>query len=231
MSFVCNKLKVELEDKVLLDISFEIEDSLALVGASGSGKSLTLKSFLNLLPSSMKIEFDYDSEFEIIAGDTVSFIPQNPFTALSPLTKIKDQFFVEKSRQIELMKQVGLGEEFLNRFPPELSGGQLQRVVIAFALSKSPKLLLLDEPTTALDNDTTNNILELIKTLQKEMGFLMLFVTHELEAVKKVCNRIVVLLDGKVVEFGELDEVVSSPKEQYTKQLIDAGFEGRSFRE
>ena len=225
-----SKLKITLEDKTLVDISFEIKSSLALVGQSGSGKSLTLKALLSMLPNSMRCELQTQGEFELKAGETISFVPQNPFTALSPLTKIKKQFFVPYTKQLELFRWVGLGEELLDRFPPELSGGQLQRVVIAMALEFNPKLLLLDEPTTALDPKTRVMILKLLKDLEYKLGFKMLFVTHDIASAKAVCEDICVIKDGLVVENGKMSDVLNNPHANYTKTLIEANFANRNFR-
>jgi len=201
------KLKIDLDDKNLVDISFEIESSLALVGQSGSGKSLSIKALLGMLPSQMKSYLDLDGSFELLVGDTIAFVPQNPFTALSPLTKIKKQFFVDDKKVEELFCQVDLDLDLLDRFAPELSGGQLQRVVIAMALSSEPKLLMLDEPTTALDPKTRVLILELLKKLQEKHNFKMLFVTHDMNSAKSLCKHICV------------------------KKLIEANFANRNFRE
>jgi len=225
-----SKLKITLEDKTLVDISFEIRSSLALVGQSGSGKSLTLKALLSMLPNSMRCELQTQGEFELKVGETISFVPQNPFTALSPLTKIKKQFFVPYTKQLELFRWVGLGEELLDRFPPELSGGQLQRVVIAMALEFNPKLLLLDEPTTALDPKTRVMILKLLKDLEYKLGFKMLFVTHDIASAKAVCEDICVIKDGLVVENGKMSDVLNNPHANYTKTLIEANFANRNFR-
>lgn len=225
------KLDITLEDKTLVEIDFKIENSLALVGQSGSGKSLTLKALLGMLPSSMKCELDFDGSFELNAGSTLSLVPQNPFTALSPLTKIKKQFFSDEVRVLELFSEVGLDSELLDRFPPELSGGQLQRVVVAMALESRPKLLMLDEPTTALDPENTRLILDLLKRLQKKEEFKILFVTHEMSAAAYLCEDICVIANGKVVESGIMQDVLKNPKEEYTKTLIDANFGNRKFRE
>jgi peptide/nickel transport system ATP-binding protein len=225
-----SKLKITLEDKTLVDISFEIRSSLALVGQSGSGKSLTLKALLSMLPNPMRCELQTQGEFELKVGETISFVPQNPFTALSPLTKIKKQFFVPYTKQLELFRWVGLGEELLDRFPPELSGGQLQRVVIAMALEFNPKLLLLDEPTTALDPKTRVMILKLLKDLEYKLGFKMLFVTHDIASAKAVCEDICVIKDGLVVENGKMSDVLNNPHANYTKTLIEANFANRNFR-
>ena len=225
-----NKLLIVLEDKMLVDINFDIVNSLALVGQSGSGKSLTLKALLDMLPSSMRSELDCDSEFELKAGETISLVPQNPFTALSPLTKIRKQFFSDEKRVFELFSDVGLDVELLDRFPPELSGGQLQRVVIAMALESRPKLLMLDEPTTALDPENTKLILDLLKTLQKKEDFKMLFVTHDMNSASYLCEDICVIANGKVIESGIMQDILKNPKEDYTKTLIDANFANREFR-
>lgn len=225
-----SKLHITLKDKILVDINFSITSSLALVGQSGSGKSLTLKALLGMLPSSMECTIESDTDFELKGGENISFVPQNPFTALSPLTKIKKQFFVDKSRIRELFAQVDLDESLLERFAPELSGGQLQRVVLAMALEREPKLILLDEPTTALDPTTRVLILDLLRELQKKHGFKMLFVTHDMNSAKVICDEICVIKDGKVVESGEMKSLLASPKEEYTKTLIDANFANREFR-
>jgi len=224
------KLRIEHQGRELVNIAFCIQNSLALVGESGSGKSLTLKSLLNMLPSQMELELEFNAPYALIAGESVGFVPQNPFTALSPLTKIKKQFFVDEERVAELFGELGLPLELLERYAPELSGGQLQRVVIAMALSTKPKLLLLDEPTTALDPHTRVTILALLKKLQALEGFAMLFVTHDIVAAQSLCEDICVIRYGKVVESGKMAYVIESPKESYTQTLIEANFAKREFR-
>jgi len=173
---------------------------------------------------------DLKCDFELTLGNGVAVIPQNPFTSLSPMGRIKKQFFVSRERAEELMKLVGLESGMLERFPAELSGGQLQRVAIAIALSHKPRLLMLDEPTTALDSETKKNILSLLKKLRETMGFYMLFVSHDIASVEEVCEDIVVLKEGKVVEQGRLSDVVRNPKESYTKALIESNFKNREWR-
>ncbi|MDA7817144.1 ATP-binding cassette domain-containing protein [Sulfurimonas sp.] len=224
-----SRLRITLADKCLVDIGFKISSSLALVGQSGSGKSLTLKALIKMLPNSMECELEYDG-VELVVGKSIGFVPQNPFTALSPLTKIRKQFFIDDVEVELLFDKVGLDTDLLDRFPPELSGGQLQRVVIAMALCSKPELLLLDEPTTALDPDTRILILELLESLSTEMDFKILFVTHDMNSAKSLCNEICVIKDGKVVESGNMNDILSFPKEEYTKRLIEANFANRDFR-
>jgi ABC-type glutathione transport system ATPase component len=226
-----HNLHITLEQRTLVHIDFTINSSLALVGQSGSGKSLTVKALLDMLPTSMQRDLHVEADFELIAGKTVSFVPQNPFTALSPLTKIKNQMFLDDANTAELFQLIGLDLALLNRFPSELSGGQLQRVIIAMALGTYPKLLLLDEPTTALDPATRVNIIRLLKELQKKIGFLMLFVTHDINSAKLLCEDICVIQTGRVVEAGKLREVLQSPAQTYTQTLIAADFGNRKFRE
>jgi len=224
-------LKISLDDTSLVDISFNVRHSLALVGQSGSGKSLTLKAILGMLPKSMHLEMSADVDFEFVAGKTVSLVPQNPFTALSPLTKIKKQFFSEQENIKTLFSQVDLDFALLERFPPELSGGQLQRVVIAMALESRPKLLLLDEPTTALDPKNRIVVIELLKKVQKEFDFKILFVTHDIASASLLCDDICVIKEGTVVESGSMQNVIKNAQEEYTKVLIEANFANRDFRE
>ncbi len=226
-----DKLKIDFKDQTLVDIAFGIDRSLALVGQSGSGKSLSIKALLNMLPQGMKRELDLKSDFVLEVGETIGFVPQNPFTALSPLTKIDKQFFSSKKRVDELFDYVGLNKTLQKRFAPELSGGQLQRVVIAMALENDPKVLMLDEPTTALDPNTRVMILKLLKDLQDEFGFKILFVTHDMNSARELCEDICVIKDGHVVEYGKMQSILNSPKEKYTKTLIEANFANRDFRQ
>ena len=224
-----NKLKISSAHKQLVDISFDIKDSIALIGESGSGKSLTLKALLNLLPSTLKVDKDINSTFEL-NYDTIGFIPQNPFTSLSMMTKIKDQFFCPIEKKEEVLKLVDLDISLLNKFPSQLSGGQIQRIVIAIALSRNIKLLLLDEPTTALDEENKTNIINLINDLKNRLNILILFVTHDIESIKDICNEIIILKDGQIIEKGFTRDILSSPKEDYTKKLINSTFKNKPFR-
>ncbi|MDR1007856.1 MAG: ATP-binding cassette domain-containing protein [Campylobacteraceae bacterium] len=227
----CKKLRILNGKKELLNIQFKLSGSLSFVGQSGSGKSLTLKAILGLLPNSLICEAEFNADFRMEAGSTISFVPQNPFTALSPMTKISKQFFASKIKQKECINMVGLDEELLDRFSSELSGGQLQRVIIAMALAKNPRLLLLDEPTTALDFDMKERVIALLEELHKKIGFEMIFVTHELFLAKRVCKECIVLKNGIVVERGASEKIFNSPTCEYTKALLNVGFENRSFRQ
>ena len=224
-----NKLKISSPQKQLVDISFDIKDSSALIGESGSGKSLTLKALLNLLPSTLNVDKDINSTFEL-NYDTIGFIPQNPFTSLSMMTKIKDQFFCSNEKKEEVLKLVDLDISLLNKFPSQLSGGQIQRIVIAIALSRNIKLLLLDEPTTALDEENKTNIINLINDLKTRLSILILFVTHDIESIKDICNEIIILKNGQIIEKGFTRDILSSPKEDYTKKLINSTFKNKPFR-
>lgn len=223
------KIKIYSENKNLVDISFKIVNSTALIGESGSGKSLTLKALLNLLPKSLKIEKEIVSDFEL-NFDNIGFIPQNPFTSLSSMTKIKNQFFCTNEKKEQLFKLLNLDLNILNKYPSQISGGQTQRVVIAMALSKDAKILLLDEPTTALDEDNKANIINTIKDLQNRLKIKILFVTHDISSIKEICEDIVILRNGTVVECGSSKQILENPKATYTKQLIDSSFENKEFR-
>jgi len=232
---IINKLSIKHKNKQLVDLvpnkaqAIEIKDSLALVGESGSGKSLTLKTILQMPPKELDILFDYDSSFEL-NSQTIGFIPQNPFTSLSPMTKILKQFFCIESEVDRLLNLVKIDLSFKNKFPSELSGGQLQRIVIAIALSKSPKLLLLDEPTTALDIASKNSILKILMELKKELGFLIIFVSHDIESIQDICSQIVILKEGIIYEKGNTKKILDNPQHKYTKKLIESNFNNREFR-
>lgn len=224
-----NKLKVKVKKDTLLDLNFNITNNTALIGESGSGKSLTLKTILNLLPQNLSADFDYTSDFEL-NYDNIGFIPQNPFTSLSPMTKIKNQFFCKKESMLLALKKVGLDSWILERFPNQLSGGQLQRVVIAIAISKKIKLLLLDEPTTALDEKNKKLIIDLIKQLAKEFNLTLLFITHDIASIKDLCENMIIIRKGKIVQDGKTQEILQNPNNEYTKTLIESNFKTREFR-
>jgi len=232
------------------DISFEIEknQTLALVGESGSGKSVTAMSILKLLPypkathpSNSKIIFEgknilgLDSgRLRQVRGNIVSMIFQEPMTSLNPFHRVGDQIIEaiithnktsKKEAQnkafelLELVEIPDLSRRFKS-FPHELSGGQRQRVMIAMALVNNPKLLIADEPTTALDVTIQAQILDLMSKLQKEFGMSILFITHDLGLVDKFSDKVAVMKEGKIVEIGETKKVFTNPKEAYTKLLL-----------
>lgn len=223
------KLKIFFNNKILVDISLKLNNSTALIGQSGSGKTLTLKTILNLLPSTFKTKYIIESNFSL-DSNSIGFIPQNPFTSLSPMTKIKDQFFCNQEIKEKALKEVFLDKKILNKFPAQLSGGQIQRIVIAMALTKDIKLLLLDEPTTALDENNKKNILKLIKNLQKKLNILILFVTHDIDSIIDICENVVIIKDGKVVEEGLTKDIINNPQRTYTKTLINSNFKNKTFR-
>jgi len=229
VSFTCKQLRIVSKESTLVDIDFHIAHSMALVGQSGSGKSLTLKALLGMAPKRLHVSLEYEAPFVLERGKSVGFVPQNPFTALSPLTRIDAQFF--HSEAASFCAKVGLDAHLLKRYPPELSGGQLQRVAIAMALSHQPALLLMDEPTTALDASTRTQVLEMIQKLQDELGFLTLFVTHDMHSAALICQEIAILNAGKIVERGQMDTLIASPSHPYTQALLSAGFATRGFRQ
>lgn len=231
---IINNLLLTHKNKTLVDLTqnntpIVIEDSLALVGQSGSGKSLTLKTLLNMSPKEIVVEFDYSCDFPL-DHQNIGFIPQNPFTSLSPMTKIGKQFFCHTNKIDELLQLVNLDLAFKEKFPSQLSGGQLQRVVIAIALSTNPQLLLLDEPTTALDLESKQSILSILKELQQKLQFLLIFVSHDIDSIKDICRNIVILKDGIICERGKTSTVLENSKNRYTQQLITSNFKNREFR-
>ena len=229
ISININKLEIKFNEKKLVNISFYIDDSTALIGESGSGKSLTLKALLNLLPSNLTVKKEIDSSFEL-NYNSIGFIPQNPFTSLSSMTKVGDQFFCSLEKKEEVLALVDLDKNILKKFPSQLSGGQIQRVVIAIALSRDIKLLLLDEPTTALDEENKNNIINLLNDLKKRLNILILFVTHDINSIKDICKRIIILKNGEIIEQGLTNEILSFPQKDYTKELINSTFRNKIFR-
>ncbi len=222
-------LEIKANKKELVNISFNINNSTALIGESGSGKSLTLKALLNLLPSDLVVNKEVISNFEL-NYNSIGFIPQNPFTSLSSMTKVGDQFFCSLEKKEEVLALVNLDKSVLKKFPSQLSGGQIQRVVIAIALSRDIKLLLLDEPTTALDEENKINIIQLINEIKTKLNILILFVTHDINSIKDICTNMIILKHGKIIEEGLTNEILYSPQKNYTKQLINSTFKNKIFR-
>ncbi|MGF0537839.1 ABC transporter ATP-binding protein [Agrobacterium sp. ES01] len=230
-------------------VSFDIcpGEVLALVGESGSGKSVTANSILKLLPypsashPSGEISFEgsdmmriKEAELRQIRGNAITMIFQEPMTSLNPLHSIEKQIGeilllhqgltgrVARARILELLLQVGIREpeKRLKAYPHELSGGQRQRVMIAMALANRPKLLIADEPTTALDVTVQAQILELLRQLKGEHGMSMLFITHDLGIVRKFADRVCVMTKGKIVESGPVEEIFANPQHEYTRHLL-----------
>ena len=232
-------------------VSFEIEEgeTVALVGESGSGKSVTALSVLQLLPYPLanhpsgsitvggtEVMGASKADLLSIRGGQVSMIFQEPMTSLNPLHKIHKQIseslIIHKGmkkkeateRTLELLELVGLqnAEERLNSYPHELSGGQRQRVMIAMALANEPRLLIADEPTTALDVTIQAQILKLLKDLQSQLGMAILLITHDLGIVRNVAKRVCVMTEGEIVERGSNEQIFGAPTHEYTKHLLAA---------
>ena len=232
-------------------VSFDIMpgEVVALVGESGSGKSVTAASVLRLLPypaashPSGEILFEDrdllkadDRTLREVRGGDITQIFQEPMTSLNPLHTVERQVgetlalhagmtgAAARKRILELLNEVGIreAEKRLGAFPHELSGGQRQRVMIAMALANRPKLLIADEPTTALDVTVQAQILKLLKSLQRDHGMSMLFITHDLGIVRKFADRVCVMTKGKIVEHGPVAEIFDDPQHDYTKHLLAA---------
>ena len=146
------------------------------------------------------------------------------------MTKIKNQIFCSEKKKEEVFKLLDLPLEILEKYPSQISGGQTQRVVIAIALSRDIKLLLLDEPTTALDFENKTNIINIVKDLKDKLNINILFVTHDIESIKDICDDIVIIKNGYVVEFGKTQEVLNNPQNEYTKKLLNSSFKNKKFR-
>lgn len=230
-------------------VSFEVGrgEVVALVGESGSGKSVTALSTVSLLGASAQIEgsVTYESQqmvgasrelLQTIRGNDISFIFQEPMTSLNPLHSIQKQLreSIElhqglhgadaDKRVIHLLKRVGIpnATERLSAYPHQLSGGQRQRVMIAMALANGPKLLIADEPTTALDVTIQSQILDLLADLRRDEGMSMLFITHDLGIVGQIADRVCVMQDGLIVETGRTSDIFTNPQHPYTQKLLGA---------
>ncbi len=230
-------------------VSLEIAEgeTLALVGESGSGKSMTALTTVQLQPDTAEVTGSVtfegtemlgasERDLQKVRGNDISFIFQEPMTSLNPLHTIRKQLAeslalhqgikgdAANQRIVELLNRVGIRdpETRLDDWPHQLSGGQRQRVMIAMALANKPRLLVADEPTTALDVTIQAQILKLLADLQRDEGLSMLFITHDLGIVRKVAQRVVVMQAGEVVETGPTADVFDNPQHPYTRTLLEA---------
>jgi peptide/nickel transport system ATP-binding protein len=245
-------LEVRLDGgaRLLRGVSLQVAGGqvLGLVGESGAGKTMVSRAVLGILPGNARItggtiRFDGrditrlpDSSRRHLLGREIAFIPQNPMTALNPVERIGRQVTDvlrmhlglgradADGRALELLRDVHLRdpERVLRAFPHELSGGQRQRVLIAIAFACRPRLVIADEPTTALDVTVQKQILRLIRELQAGSGTAILFITHDLGVVAKLCEQVVVMHGGRVLEAAPAAALFSQPAHEYTRALLAA---------
>jgi peptide/nickel transport system ATP-binding protein len=228
-------------------VSFDIHpgETFGLVGESGCGKSVTCRSIIRLLPSHAMTEGKVlfgggdllmagAEQMRHVRGGEISMIFQDPMSALNPVLKIGDQVAeavqahlgvgrrAAAARALELLRLVGIPapERRLREYPYQFSGGMRQRVLIAIALAGEPKVLLADEPTTALDVTIQDQILKLIIRLQRELGMSVILVSHDLGVIAQVCRRVAVMYAGQIVEQGEVETVLREPRHPYTMGLL-----------
>jgi oligopeptide transport system ATP-binding protein len=237
------------EVKAVRGVNFHVNrgEAVAIVGESGCGKSVTAQSLMKLIPmppgeikkgeilfNGENIVNKTNKEMESIRGKDIGMIFQDPMTSLNPTMTVGNQIMeglikhqnmskaAARERAIELLTIVGIPqpERRVNQYPHEFSGGMRQRAMIAIALACSPKLLIADEPTTALDVTIQAQILDLMKDLQKKMGTSIILITHDLGVVAEMCDRVIVMYAGKVIETGTVDDIFYNPQHPYTKGLL-----------
>ena len=235
---------------ILKNISFDLKENqiLGFVGESGSGKSITAFSIINLLRSKSItktgtinyngnfIESLGSNDFEKIRGNEISIIFQEPMSSLNPSMKCGEQILEiilnhnlislkkGKNKVLELIKKVELidSEIVYEKYPHQLSGGQQQRIMIAMAIACDPKVLIADEPTTSLDGIVKKEIIKLLKSIQKKTKMSIIFISHDLQLVSKIAEKIIVLNKGEIVEFGSSHQIFNNPTKRYTKLLLNA---------
>jgi peptide/nickel transport system ATP-binding protein len=238
-------------EPILRNVSLDLAagETLGLVGESGAGKSTIAKALLGVLPRTVRIthgEILFEGrdlrtaprrETRAIFGDAIALVPQDPMTALNPGRRIEAQLtdglrlrrgmttIAARKRALELLAEVHIRdpERVLRAYPHQLSGGMRQRVVIAAAFALEPKIIVADEPTTALDVTVQKQILRLMRQMQEAHRTAVIFVTHDLGVVAQICDRVMLLFAGAVIESGPTADILSSPRHAYTRALIAAG--------
>lgn len=234
--------------KLVKNVSFEVRpgECLGILGESGSGKSMTVKSVLGLLDKNFQVSgnaiFDGQDllkeskeELRRLRGSRITMVLQNPMTCFDPLYRIGNQMAETfathtswnaqeiRTRSLEILEQMRIrnGEEVLEKYPHQLSGGMLQRIMIGIAMSLQPELLIADEPTTAIDAITQYEILEEFIRIKKQKNTAMLFITHDLGAISRVADRILVMNSGHVVDSGSFDHILKHADDPYTRMLVE----------
>lgn len=216
-------------EQVLHDVSLTVEEGEihGIVGESGCGKTTLAKVILGINPQ-------YDGNVIVAPGSRPQMIFQDPYGSLNPARKVgwimeeplrlntKDNRQLRREKVLTMLERVGLSEEIAGRYPSQLSGGQRQRVGIATALMLEPKLLIADEPLSALDVTIQAQVAELLQKLQKEMGLSVLLISHDLRMVYNLCKKISIMEHGRVIESGKVDDIYFAPAENYTKELLEA---------
>lgn len=234
--------------KLVEDVSFEVRpgECLGILGESGSGKSMTVKSVLGLLDKNFQVSgsaiFDGQDllkeskeELRRLRGSRITMVLQNPMTCFDPLYRIGNQMAETfathtswnaqeiRTRSLGILEQMRIrnGEEVLEKYPHQLSGGMLQRIMIGIAMALQPELLIADEPTTAIDAITQYEILEEFIRIKKQKNTAMLFITHDLGAISRVADRILVMNSGHVVDSGSFDHILKHADDPYTRMLVE----------
>ena len=238
----------KVSKQILEDVSFSVKAGkcLGILGESGSGKSMTTKAILGLLNRDFKISGSAtfegadllqmgDGDLRTLRGSAIGMILQNPMTCFDPLYKIGNQIYETfdahgifprnqyKEEAIKILEKMRIHdpEGVLQKFPHQLSGGMLQRVMIGIAMSMNPRLLICDEPTTAIDSITQYEIIKEFQRIKAESNVGMLFITHDVSVISHIADEIIVLNKGKLVDRGPFSEILKNPKDPYTKLLIE----------